>query len=129
MASSDGWVTEMHPDKFAGRTCLDGLRGRSMALRGGDSDEEEFGPERLIQELKDINLYRTTDGFTLESKPQFSLRTADQDEGVVRFFEEYYRDEEAALQDYGAHGFMFNILAHGDVVITGIQICAADGGP
>ncbi|EKX50844.1 hypothetical protein GUITHDRAFT_134950 [Guillardia theta CCMP2712] len=85
-----------------------------MTLRGGESDEEEeFGPGRLNDAMKDINFYRTTDGYSLEPAPQYSLRTADQDEGV----------------DYGAHGFMFNIVAKRSVVITGVQICSADGGP
>ena len=50
----------------------------------------------------------------LEVAPSFSLRTQGQDPGV----------------DYGANGFMFDVICGGrPIIITGLQICSADGSP
>jgi hypothetical protein len=105
-------------------------------------------------------MFRCPPGEDLELEPQFSLKTPDQDFGVVcepacyafrskkhlfflsillsynvHIFPGHHPVSQICLrlpfsQDYGAYGFMFDIIAPRRAIrITGLQICSADGTP
>eukprot|EP00285_Hemiselmis_virescens_P012834 CAMPEP_0173399744 /NCGR_PEP_ID=MMETSP1356-20130122/45777_1 /TAXON_ID=77927 ORGANISM="Hemiselmis virescens, Strain PCC157" /NCGR_SAMPLE_ID=MMETSP1356 /ASSEMBLY_ACC=CAM_ASM_000847 /LENGTH=223 /DNA_ID=CAMNT_0014359509 /DNA_START=112 /DNA_END=780 /DNA_ORIENTATION=+ len=84
-----------------------------LALRGGFAGGAVVAEGPIHEDDAGITMYRHHQG-GLEPPPTFSLKTTDQDFGV----------------DYGCNAFMFEVRCKNrPLVITGMQICSADGSP